>query len=290
MEAPVRLTLGNVTISLLPLGSLRVRLADWLRLAEADWPPEHYPLFAAPIGVPVQCVHIALPGRSVLVDACHPELLPHVGETLADAAPTPGLLEQLAAVGADPGAVDTVIITHPHFDHYCGIVAAGGSPGEDRLLFPRARHLLGAADWAQLQDALKSPASPVSRTLGLAHRQGLLDVVEGRRDLGDGISVLPTPGETPGHQAVRVESEGQVLYIVGDLYHHPVELERPEWGVHWADAEAVGRSRQAIAAAALAEDALLVATHIGGAGRLKQVGSGLQWEPFTGLQTDDSLS
>lgn len=275
MPTPTQLRLGAATVAVLRLGALRVRLADWLGLAEADWPPEHRPLFAAPIEVPVQCVHLALPGRSVLVDACHPELLRHVGEPAAAA---PGLLDQLAAVGADPGEVDTVIVTHPHFDHYCGLIAAGATPEEDRLLFPRARHLVGAADWDALREALKSPASPVSRALGLAARHGLVEPVAGERDLGDGVSLVPTPGETPGHQAVRVESAGETLYILGDLYHHPVEVERPAWGVHWADRAATSRSRERIVAAALAEGALLIAAHIGGAGRLRRDGAGLRWE------------
>lgn len=278
MLTPTRFQLGTTAVTVLHLGDLYVRLADWLGLAEADWPKEHRSLFASPVTVPVQCVHIASPGRSVLVDACHPELLLYVGAIPPDAAPVPGLLEQLAAAGVDPAGVDTVVITHPHFDHYCGIIAVGARPDEDRLLFPNACHLVGATDWEELQAALKSPASPVSRTLGLAARQGLIEVVAGPLDLGNGMSIVPTPGETPGHQAMRVESAGQMLYVLGDLYHHPVEVERPEWGVHWADPVATAQSRAAIVAAALAEDALLVATHIQGVGRLAQVGDKLQWE------------
>jgi glyoxylase-like metal-dependent hydrolase (beta-lactamase superfamily II) len=71
-----------------------------------------------------------------------------------------------------------------------------------------ARHLLGQADWAALQDDLKSPASPTSRALGLAWRHGMLDLVGEQRVLGDGLSLLPTPGETPGHLALRAESQG----------------------------------------------------------------------------------
>lgn len=61
-----------------------------------------------------------------------------------------------------------------------------------------------------------------------------------------------------------MESAGQVLYALGDLYHHPVEVERPEWGVHWAGPASTAKSRVALTAAALAEGALLVAAHIGG--------------------------
>jgi glyoxylase-like metal-dependent hydrolase (beta-lactamase superfamily II) len=281
MRAPTRFPLGDATISVLHIGDLRVRLADWLRLDESAWPEEHRSLFTDPVTVPVQCLHIALPGRSVLVDACHPELLVHTGEAVADGPPAAGLLDQLAAIGVNPAGIDTLVITHPHFDHYCGAIAVGETPEDDRLLFPNARHLVGRADWDGLQDALKSPASPVSRVFGLADRHGLVEAVEGQRDLGDGVSIVPTPGETPGHQAVRVESAGESLYMLGDLYHHLVEVERPEWGVHWADAAATAKSREALTTAALAEEALLVATHIPGVGRLCRTPSGLRWETHT---------
>lgn len=278
MPTPFQFSLGAATITLLQLGSLSVRLADWLRLAEADWPPEHVALFAAPIVVPVQCAHIALPGRSVLVDACHPERLGLVGDLPAGAAPAPGLLEQLAAAGIAPDLVDALVITHPHFDHYCGTIAAGPTPDDDRLLFPQARRYLGRADWAYLQGELADPASAASRAFGLARRHGLLELVDGDDDLGDGIAIVPTPGETPGHQALRVTSQGQTLYVLGDLYHHQVEVERPDWGVYWADPASVARSRAAITARALAEQALLIAAHIPGVGRLARVGGRVRWE------------
>jgi len=277
MHTPSQFTVGATTISLFQIGALQVRLAEWLGLVEGDWPPIYQALFAAPIAVPVQCAHIALPGRSLLVDPCHPELLAHSGELVPGATPMLSLLMQLAAAQVDPLTVDTVVITHPHFDHYCGIVAIGASAAEDRLLFPNARHLLGQADWAALQDDLKSPASPTSRALGLAWRHGILELVGEQRELGDGLSLLPTPGETPGHLALRVESQGATLYCVGDLFHHQVEVERPEWGVTWADAAATARSRAALLTAAQAEHALLIAAHIQGVGRPARDGAGVHW-------------
>ncbi len=91
------------------------------------------------------------------------------------------------------------------------------------------------------------------------------------------FQILPAPGETPGHQIVRVRSAGRTLYCLGDLYHHPVEVEQPTWAAHWNDRAAALASRQALVAAALAEDALLVATHIPGVGRLTKTDDGVQW-------------
>ena len=59
--------LGAATVSVLNLGTLQGDLAEWLRVPESDWPPHYAGDFRRPIPVPVQCIHIALPGMSVLV-------------------------------------------------------------------------------------------------------------------------------------------------------------------------------------------------------------------------------
>jgi glyoxylase-like metal-dependent hydrolase (beta-lactamase superfamily II) len=263
MGTPHQFTLGPATISLIDCGALYTRLAEWLGLSAGSWPSKYDELFAGPIAIPVQCVHIGLPDRSLLVDPCHPELLAAVGDLPPDAVPVPPLLEQLAAMKVDPAQIDTVVITHTHFDHYCGMLAVGDSPEEDQLLFPNARHLVGQADYELLQEAFKSPASPQSRSLGLAARHGLLHAVAGDVELGDGLSIIALPGETPGHQGLRLATAGGTLYCIGDLVHHSSELAEG-WDVHWADKAASQRSRQRLFSAARAEGAQIVAAHIQG--------------------------
>jgi glyoxylase-like metal-dependent hydrolase (beta-lactamase superfamily II) len=275
-EDTLTFRLGAATISVINLGTLQGDLAEWLRVPESDWPPKYAEDFRQPIPVPVQCIHIALPGASILVDACD-------AGTLADSSfappgyqPSPSLAAQLAGIGVDPETIDHVVITHAHFDHYSGIIQTDGE--RDALVFPRATHYLGRADWDQAQAALQDPASLEGRTLALAHRHGLIELVDHGRDLGGGVQIIATPGETPGHQIVRISSEGQTLYCLGDLVHHQVELEGPEWMVHWADAEANLRSRRALLEAAAAEEALLLATHIAAIGRVRETSAGIRWE------------
>ena len=91
---------------------------------------------------------------------------------------------------------------------------------------------------------------------------GLLELVDGNLDLTPEVRILAAPGESPGHQIVRVHSQGQTLYCLGDLFHHPVEVEQPAWMVKWADAYTNLTSRQWLIQAALQENALLVAAHM----------------------------
>lgn len=103
-------------------------------------------------------------------------------------------------------------------------------------------------------------------------------LVDGNRDLGHGVQIIAAPGETPGHQIVRIHSEGETFYCLGDLYHHPVEFLHPERMVSWTESESEFASRKALKKPALTENAFVVATHIPGIGRLKRKDSDVIWE------------
>jgi hypothetical protein len=75
---------------------------------------------------------------------------------------------------------------------------------------------------------------------------------------------------------VRVHSQGQTFYCLGDLFHHPAEVEQPAWMVKWANAPANLSSRQALINAALQENALLLAAHMP-LGRLEGTPSHPRW-------------
>src|SRR5262245_11027712 len=261
---------GAATVTAINIGDMRFRLDDWFVVPE----PERPPYFAEWLPFPIQCVHIASPGLSVLIDASVYDVEPGSQHAIPGYQPPPDLLAALAEAGVRPEAIDHVVITHIHHDHINGLTRQQGDGFTP--CFPNARHHLGRADWEQAQVALQKPESVESHTLGVLSHVGLLETLDRRHDLGV-VEIIPAPGESPGHQIVRVHSEGQTLYCLGDLYHHPIEVERQEWAAQWADADAIRASRRALVEAALAEDALLIATHIQGVGRLKRAGLGVAW-------------
>jgi glyoxylase-like metal-dependent hydrolase (beta-lactamase superfamily II) len=270
--------LGEARVTAINVGDLRMDLRAWIPVPEGERPARYAPLFREAGRCPVWCVHVALPGTAVLVDAGRYEAAPPDSPfALAGYQPPPDLLTQLEEHGARAEDIEHVVITHSHGDHYNGATRERG--GRYEPCFPRARHYLGRADWEQgwLQEELRDPESLPSRTLGVLREQGLLELVEGDRELAGGVRIIAAPGESPGHQILRVQSQGQTAYCLGDLYHHSVEVERPGWTVHWSDLAVVASSRRALVAAALAEDALLIATHIHGAGRLCRTAEGLVW-------------
>jgi glyoxylase-like metal-dependent hydrolase (beta-lactamase superfamily II) len=269
--------LGAATITLINVGDFQWDLADALHIAKHELPSNYSALSRPPVRFPILCALIQLPSTCVLVDACYydpPEVFAIPGYQ-----PPPGLLARLAELGVKREAIAHVVITHGHFDHYCGTtekVDGGYEP-----CFPNARYYLGRADWesADIQKSLQDTDSLESRTLGILHSKGLLELTTGNYSMNREVQILAAPGETPGHQIVRVSSEGQTLYCLGDLYHHPIEIEYPEQMVHWANAVANQSSRRMLTDAALAENAVLVATHLPTFGRFQSTVSGMIWTP-----------
>jgi glyoxylase-like metal-dependent hydrolase (beta-lactamase superfamily II) len=272
------ITLGDATITIINVGDMMVDMAEEMAVPESLWRPLYGADFAGSRPYPSQCVHIALPNASILVDAgdyaqaiaLAPSYLP------PNYASPPGVVEQLLLRGVHREDVTHLIITHAHFDHYAGTTLEQDGSYVPR--FPNARVFLGLADWndSETQSALNDPDSFDSRTFGVLHKRGLLELVAGDIDVTPEVQIIFAPGESPGHQIVRVHSRGQTFYCLGDLFHHPSEVEQPSWMVKWADASANLKSRQALIAAALQENALLLAAHMP-AGRVEGTLEQPQW-------------
>jgi glyoxylase-like metal-dependent hydrolase (beta-lactamase superfamily II) len=144
--------------------------------------------------------------------------------------PEPGRLhDAIREAGAAPDQIDTVVLTHLHDDHVSGTVTGDDPPVP---AFPRARYLIQRDDVdAQRQLASESDEDRElwEQTFEPLLAAGVVDQVDGHRDLGDGIELRHAPGHTPGHQIVRLSSKGRRLTIVADAFLHPAQLAHPDW-------------------------------------------------------------
>lgn len=138
--------------------------------------------------------------------------------------PVPGRLPaELAAAGIDPGAVETVVLTHLHTDHTGWAVVPGDVPAAGRRpFFPNARYVIQRADAAEL------PPSQDERLLLPLRDSGRLHLVDGDHRLSHEITTVHTPGHTPGHQSVLLSHGPDELLLTGDLLVHAIQLLFPE--------------------------------------------------------------
>ena len=180
-----------------------------------------------------------------------------------DYTPPPSLLEQLSQIGVSRENINYVVITHGHYDHYAGSTFKSNE-NEIVPTFPRALHFLGKQDFEsqQMQEGLRKVNSETNETVGVLLRRGLLELVEAGRQISDEVEIIPAPGESPGHKIVRISSNEETLYCVGDLFHHSSEVENPTWMARWNDYETSVQSRTELTKSALAENALITAAHM----------------------------
>jgi glyoxylase-like metal-dependent hydrolase (beta-lactamase superfamily II) len=218
------------------VGSVTVRpISDGVRamppsLAWPDAPPEELAALlgggaAPPAGIP-------LPNTVTLIEAGDRRILVDAGSGPNFDPGTGRLEEALLAEGIEPGSITELVLTHGHPDHLWGAL-------DDFEEFPRflnARHLITEAEHAYWLGP-PPPGAPAFRqgmALGASRVLEAIDDVLERVSVGaevaPGVTLLPTPGHTPGHVAVRVDDGGAALLILGDaLTNAVVSFRRPEW-------------------------------------------------------------
>ena len=125
------------------------------------------------------------------------------------------------AAGFDPATVDVVAMSHLHFDHAGGLLAADGSRA-----FPRATIVAQRAEWEiALGDNPRLVASYVQPELELVRDWGAEGWADGERELLPGRVASSRPAAT--RPATRRSSSGRrvaaPLAFFGDLVHAAVE-------------------------------------------------------------------
>lgn len=155
-------------------------------------------------------------------------------------------LENLTAAGYPPESIDTVLCTHLHVDHVgwnTRLVDGRWEP-----TFAGARYLFGRAEydyWASHRDEPAHPPASFDDSVRPIVEAGRAALIDPDFRVADEISLIATPGHSPGHLSVLIDSDGEQLLLAGDAAHHPVQFAHPEWSsTADHDAAAAARTRR----------------------------------------------
>ena len=171
------------------------------------------------IPLALRCLLIEAPGALVLVDT-------GVGNKEDDkfkeiyglenrGSPT-RLEDGIRAAGFQPEDIDLVVLTHLHFDHAGGGTLLGNE-GSLAPSFPAARYVVqrGELEFSQSRNE-RLRASYFARNVEAVTQAELWELAEGDELVTRGVRLLRTPGHTPHHQSVLVESDGETACYLAD--------------------------------------------------------------------------
>jgi glyoxylase-like metal-dependent hydrolase (beta-lactamase superfamily II) len=185
-------------------------------------------------------------GRTILLDTCggnHKDRpwLPRFHQQ------NTAYLERLQAAGVSPAEVDIVLCTHLHADHVGWNTRLEN--GRWVPTFPRARYLYSRVEderWnpeigdRRLRNPDRARVYDDSILPVIAAGQALL--IEMEHALGDGLTVRPAAGHTPGQVLLDLCDGDDAALFCGDAIHHPVQVYEPSWNNRADDLPDVARA------------------------------------------------
>ncbi len=198
-----------------------------------------------------------------------------------------GIGDNIRAAGYRTDQIDTVLLTHLHGDHACGLVTAEGKPA-----FPKATVYAAqeeAAYWLDKEAATKAPKEAQSSfktaqdAVAPYVAAGKFKQFKAGDTIVPGVVAVAEPGHTPGHSGYLVSSGNQQMLVWGDLVHsHAVQFAHPEVAIEFdTDSKQAVATRNQIFADAAKKKLWVAGAHLPfpGIGHVRQDRNGYAWVP-----------
>jgi len=270
--------LGEVAITpVVEIGRSSFPTASMLPDSRADAVAAHYPwlkphFFDEAVGdlaSRIQTYLVKTPEHTIVIDTCVGNDKRREGSALWHMR-AGGYLDDLAAAGVTPEQVDFVVCTHLHVDH----VGWNTRFVDGRWVptFPRARYIFVGEEWEywrhEKDECIADSVVPVVE-------HGQVDLVQSDHALGRWLRFEPSPGHTPGHVSVRLETSAGRAVFSGDLMHRVVQVAEPQWSsIFCADPVRAAATRRDFVERHADSGVLVLAAHFPHPGYIVREGGG----------------
>ncbi|MGH6715379.1 MAG: MBL fold metallo-hydrolase [Bradyrhizobium sp.] len=138
-------------------------------------------------------------------------------------------LETLSQAGFPSDSIDTVMCTHLHVDHVGWNTRL--VDGQWVPTFAKARYVFGRAEYEHWRDHSDAPdhAAVFNDSVKPIVDAGKAELVASDARLTEEITLIPTPGHSPGHLSLHIVSDGEEALLSGDVAHHPCQMAHLDW-------------------------------------------------------------
>ncbi|MFF3904983.1 MBL fold metallo-hydrolase [Streptomyces sp. NPDC001848] len=235
-------TVGDTRLTYVVDGVLELDPTGFLPAIPAAYWQEHPEALNASgrIAASVGGVLVERGGRRLLIDVGLGSnvLSPTLGASRGGA-----LLRTLQALRVSPRSIDTVAFTHLHTDHTgLGFVKDGDQVWHKA--FPHADYLVAGAEWEPFWRGEIKVGAP-SWDEFMVPMSRVLRRFDDGEEVWPGVTALITPGHSPGHTTYVITAcDGRRILVLGDAFHIPAQMARPDWpSGPDTDVEAVRKAR-----------------------------------------------
>lgn len=216
------------------------------------------------IPLAMRCLLVEAPNALVLIDTgVGNKYTEKFGDIygISNAGEPTRLEDGIRHAGFDPSDVDIVLSTHLHFDHAGGNTVKSDD-GAIRPAFPGAQYVVQRGELAFASSRNERiEASYLPENLDAVTEAGLWTLLDGDAEVTEGVRVVPTPGHTPFHQSVLVESDGEVACFLADVCPTSAHIPLPWIMGYDLEPLVTLESKRGLWTRALEEDWLLVFEH-----------------------------
>jgi glyoxylase-like metal-dependent hydrolase (beta-lactamase superfamily II) len=266
-------------VELETVGSTRfiLPLASNDEIRKLPWLIPHFATEEGRLKMPIHSLVVETPTRRIVIDTGLGNDKQGRSIPTWNNRSTP-FLQTMTAAGFAPETIDTVLCTHLHVDHVgwnTKLVDGKWVP-----TFPNARYVFGRTEYEHWRDHSTEPdkAAVFGDSVQPIVDAGKADLIPSDHRLSDEISMIPTPGHSPGHMSILIQSDGEQGLLTGDVAHHPCQMAHLDWSSTADSDEAQSAATRRELFGRFADTPTLV---IGGhfsAGHIKREGDAFRFE------------
>lgn len=251
-------------------------------VSKIDWLKPYFIGETGNLNAQVQSLLIKSKDKNILIDTCNGNdknrpNVPTWGNLKID------FLKKLHDHGVTVEDIHIVACTHLHFDH----VGWNTKLEEGKWVptFPNATYLFSKDEYGywikKPEKEMVDDFNGIDDSVTPIVEAGLAQLVIDDHRIDENVRFIPTPGHTPHHISIVIESQGKKAIITGDALHHPCQIAHQDWTT-LADTypDQVIETRKKLLSEIKDTHTLLIGSHFANpvAGKIVTVDGGLKFE------------